>query len=46
MPKVGHLGIGASKKWIGKLLVRPPSENQHRSSRYLPFCGGRSKFAA
>src|SRR5262245_59986677 len=39
MPKVDRPGSGASKKWIGKLLVSPPSENQHRSSEYLPFSG-------
>src|SRR5215467_3207086 len=36
MPKVGREGSGASKKWIGKLLVKPPSENQHRCSSNFP----------
>src|SRR6478735_5682694 len=33
---VGQRGIGPSKKWIGKLLVTPPSVNQHRVSRGSP----------
>src|SRR3954469_21305794 len=33
---VGQRGIGPSKKWIGKLLVIPPSGNQQRDSRGSP----------
>src|ERR1700735_1541277 len=30
MPKVGHLGIAASNRWIGKLEQMPPSAKRHR----------------
>jgi hypothetical protein len=36
-PKVGQRGIGPSKKWIRKLLVMPPSENQQRVGRGSSF---------
>ncbi|MNI80188.1 hypothetical protein D3C73_1366980 [compost metagenome] len=29
MAKVGQRGSAASNRWIGKLLLMPPSENQH-----------------
>jgi hypothetical protein len=31
-PNVGQRGSGWSKRWIGKLLEIPPSENQQRSA--------------
>jgi hypothetical protein len=30
-PNVGRAGQSASKKWIGKLVLMPPSENQQRT---------------
>src|SRR5437879_3957052 len=33
-PNVGREGSHASKKWIGKLLPTPPSENQFGTARF------------
>src|SRR5712691_8866659 len=32
IPKVGRPGHSESKKWMGKLLLIPPSENQQRTA--------------